>query len=142
MEIIEIIGFKPNEENSSKMVLYEMSVAAGYPIPVESSVEKEVDLNEFLVDHPATTFFARVQGLNMIHSGIRDNDILVIDSSMQPTDGRIVLVSMNNGLTVKIYREINGEAFLESQKQQFLPLTIGEIQFNIIGTVTKIIHSL
>ncbi len=124
------------------MVLYEMSVAAGYPIPVESGIEKEVDLNEFLVDHPASTFFARVQGLNMIHNGIRDGDILVVDSELQPTDGRIVLATMNNGLTVKIYREIGGEAFLESQKQQFLPLTIGEIQFNIIGTVTKIIHSL
>lgn len=142
MEVIEIIGFKPNEENKTKMILYEMSVAAGYPIPVESGIEKEVDLNEFLVAHPASTFFARVEGLNMIHAGIRDGDILVVDSSLQPEDGRIVLAKMNNGLTVKIFRLFDGEPFLESQKQQFLPLTIGEIQFEIIGTVTKIIHSL
>jgi DNA polymerase V len=142
MEIIEIIGFKPNEEIKNKMSLYEMSVAAGYPIPVESGVEREVDLNDFLVEHPASTFFARVQGLDMIHAGIRDGDILVVDSSAEPTDGKIVLATLNSGLTIKIYRIFDGEAFLESQKQQFLPLSIGEIEFKIIGTVTKIIHSL
>lgn len=142
MEIIEIIGFKPNEEMKNKLTLFEMSVAAGYPIPVESGIEKEVDLNEFLVEHPASTFFARVQGLDMIHSGIRDGDILVVDSAITPTDGKVILAVMNKCLTVKIYREFNGEAFLESQKHQFLPLSIGEIEFKIVGTVTKIIHSL
>ncbi len=142
MEVIEIIGFKPNDEYSAKMTLFEMSVAAGYPIPVESGIEKEVDLNEFLVEHPASTFFARVEGLNMIHAGIRDGDVLVVDSAIKPSDGKIVLVTLNSGLTVKIYREIDGDIFLESQKQQFLPLTVGEIEFEIIGTVSKIIHSL
>jgi DNA polymerase V len=142
MEEIEIIGFKPNDDNTYRMTLYEMSVAAGYPIPVESGIEKEVDLNEFLVERPASTFFARVKGLNMVHAGIRDGDILVVDSSVTPNDGKIVLVTLNNCLTIKIYREFEGEAFLESQKQQFLPLAIGEIEFNIVGTVTKIIHSL
>jgi len=39
-KLLKIIGFKPNEEIKNKMSLYEMSVAAGYPIPVESGVEK------------------------------------------------------------------------------------------------------
>ncbi|MBX3043934.1 MAG: LexA family transcriptional regulator [Candidatus Kapabacteria bacterium] len=142
MESIEIIGFKPNSDLNLKMTLYEMSVSAGYPIPVDSGIEKEVDLNEFLVEHPAATFFAKVNGLDMLNAGIRDGDILVVDSAVEPSDGKIVLAEMNNGLTVKIYREHDGEYFLESGKSQFLPLSIGEIQFNIIGTVTKIIHSL
>jgi DNA polymerase V len=142
LESIEIIGFRPNDDNRMKMTLYEMSVAAGYPIPVESGVEKEVDLNEFLVEHPASTFFAKVSGLDMLNAGIRDGDILVVDSAIEPNDGKIVLATLNKGLTVKIYREIDGEIFLESRKQQFLPLSIGELEFTIVGTVTKIIHSL
>jgi len=142
LESIEIIGFKPNEENAAKMTLYEMSVAAGYPVPVESGIEREVDLNEFLVDRPASTFFARVHGLDMVHQGIRDGDILVVDSALEPDDGRIVLAELNQGLTVKVYRIFDGEAFLESRNHQFLPLSIGDLEFNIIGTVTKIIHSL
>ncbi len=141
MEVIDIILFKPNSELSTKMPFFEMSVSAGIPVPVENDLQTEVDLNEYLVDHPATTFFAKVSGLNMQSQGIRDGDILIVDSSIVPDDGRLVLASMGNDLTVKIYREIDGEVYLESGNHKFLPLNIGEIEFNILGTVTKIIHS-
>lgn len=142
MEIIELMSFKPSDSSATKMVMFEVSVAAGIPIPVESGLEHEVDLNEFLVDHPATTFFARVTGVNMVHVGIRDGDILVVDSSIEPVDGRIVLAKLGDILTVKVIRAANGEVFLESHNHQFLPTQIGELEFEIIGTVTKIIHSL
>ncbi len=142
MEVIEIIGFKPNDEVSHKMPLFEMSVSAGIPIPVESDINSEVDLNEFLVEHPASTFFARVSGLNMQFAGIRDGDILIVDSSVIPQDGKLILASINSDLTVKIFREVDSEIYLESSNHKFLPLNIGELEFNIIGTVTKVIHSL
>lgn len=141
MEVIDIILFKPNSELSNRMPLFEMSVSAGIPIPVENDLQQEVDLNEYLVEHPATTFFAKVSGLNMQNYGIRDGDILIVDSAITPHEGRLVLASMENDLTVKIFREIDGEVYLESGNHKFLPLNIGEIEFNIMGTVTKIIHS-
>lgn len=142
MEIIQIIGFRPNEETSRKMPLFEMSVSAGIPVPVENDIEREIDLNEYLVEHPASTFFAKVSGLNLNFAGIRDGDILIIDSAVVPYDGKLVLVSVNSDLSVKMFREVDGEVFLESSNHQFLPLVVGEVEFNIIGTVTKIIHSL
>ncbi len=141
MEIIDIILFKPSSELNTKMPLFEMSVSAGIPIPVENDLQTEVDLNEYLVEHPATTFFAKVSGLNLQNYGVRDGDILIVDSSVVPIDGRLVLASMGNELTVKIYREIDNEVYLESGTHKFLPLNIGEIEFDLLGTVTKIIHS-
>lgn len=141
MEVIEILGYKPNDLLNKKVPLFEVSVSAGIPIPVDNDIKNEIDLNEFLIEHPATTFFARVSGLNMQSYGIRDNDILIIDSSIVPTNGRIVLATISNELTIKIYREIDGEIYLESNNQKFLPLHIGDAEFNILGTVTKIIRS-
>lgn len=143
MEVIEIYGFKLKEKQRIKLPFFETSVAAGVPNPIESDSCVEIDLNEYLVDHPASTFFAKVRGLNMVQQGIRDGDILVVDTSIEPVDQKIVLVTINGSLTVKIFREIDGEIFLESQNHQFLPIMMEPyLEFKIIGVVTKIIHSL
>lgn len=142
MDNFEIIGFSPS--GSARMPLFTMPVAAGVPLPAESDVEKEIDLNEFLVRHPAATFFARVKGSFAGSIGISDGDILVVDTAIEPSDGKYVLVSMNGELTVKIYRLAGeGEVYLVSSANQFLPLRIEPyVSFSIIGVVTKIIHSL
>jgi len=143
MEIIEIYGLKLKEKTNLRLPFFETTVAAGMPNPIESDNCVEIDLNELLVDHPASTFFAKVHGLNMIEQGIRDGDILVVDTSIEPSDSKIVLATINGTLTVKIYRELDGGIFLESPNHQFLPVMIEPyMEFKIIGTVTKIIHSL
>jgi len=141
MQKVEIIGFEPH--SNSKIPLFSMSVSAGVPVPVDNDIEKMIDLNEYLVQHPNATYFAKVTGDNMKMAGINDGDILIVDTHIEPTDGKIVLTTINNEVTVKYYRNIDGEEFLESHKGSFLPLNMGdEINYKIIGTVTKIIHSL
>ncbi|MGE5479426.1 MAG: S24 family peptidase [Chloroflexota bacterium] len=142
MATIEIIGFQPTE-GGSKLPFFEMSVAAGIPIPVEGSVSREVDLNEFLVERPSTTFFAKIHGDGLEHVGIASEDILIVDSSRKPADGKIVVVSAGGELSVKIFRKIAGEDFLETHNGAFLPTKIDPyMEFDIVGTVTKIIHTL
>ncbi len=141
MEITQIFGFQPHEGH--KLPLFTMSVSAGKPIPVDDDIETDIDLNEFLVDHPAATFFARVNGARMKGADIDDGDILIVDTSLPPKDGNVVVISMDGSLTVKVYREIDGDKFLESQNGQFLPLKIDPyMDLKPVGVVTKIIHSL
>jgi DNA polymerase V len=141
MEIIEIFGYLTN--SNLKMPFFTMSVSAGKPIPVESDIAKEIDLNEFLVEHPAATFFARVKGDSMKEYGIYDNDILIVDSSVNPEDGKLVIVSINGEFTIKIFRELNGKVFFESHNGSFLPaMNENYVELIALGTVTKIIHSL
>ncbi len=142
MSNFEIIGFLPKSDR--KIPFFTMSVAAGIPIPVEGDVDREVDLNDFLVERPAATFFVKVKGDMLQEVGISDNDILIIDTSIDPTDGKFVIASVNDELAVRFYREIEGERFLESHTGQFLSLDNDKalIEFQLLGTVTKVIHSL
>ncbi len=143
MEVIKIIGYQTAAGDYTKLPLFTMSVAAGVPTPVDTHIDKEIDLNEFLVDHPAATFFGKVSGDSLKHYGIRDNDILIVDTSVEPSDGKIVLASISGELSIKIYRVVEDEVYLESNDNHFLPLKIeGYMEFVLLGVVTKIIHSL
>jgi len=143
METIQIIGYQTSSGEYKKMPLYLMSVAAGTPTPADQTIEREIDLNEFLVQHPAATFFARVNGDKLKDFGINDGDILIVDTVIEPTDGKFVLASISGELTIKIFRKFGDVAYLQSAENQYLPLKIdGYIEFILLGVVTKIIHSL
>lgn len=141
MEIVEIFAFKPFIHN--KIPLYLMPVSAGKANPVENEIDKIIDLNEFLVEHPAATFFARIKGDTLKDAGINDDDILIVDTVLEPKDGKIVIASVNGDMTVKIYRFIDGVEYLQSQKDHFMPMKIEPyLEFVVVGVVTKVIHSL
>ncbi|MGZ8227493.1 MAG: LexA family protein, partial [Methylococcaceae bacterium] len=76
-------------------------VTAGFPSPGDDYIEKTLDLNELLIQKPAATFFARAEGLSMIDAGIFPNDVLVVDRSIEPAAGMIVICALNGELTVK-----------------------------------------
>ena len=81
------------------------TVVAGFPSPAEQYVEPPLDLNELLVKRPAATYFVRVAGDSMIGAGIQDGDLLVVDRSLRPADGDIIVASVDGEFTVKRYRE-------------------------------------
>ena len=80
------------------------SVVAGFPSPAEQYLEPPLDLNELLVKRPAATYFVRVEGDSMIGAGIRDKDLLVVDRSLTPANGDIIIASVDGEFTVKTYR--------------------------------------
>lgn len=81
------------------------TVVAGFPSPAEQYQEQPLDLNDLLVKRPAATFFVRVQGDSMIGAGITDGDLLVVDRSLRPADGDIIIACVDGDFTVKRYRE-------------------------------------
>ena len=80
------------------------SVVAGFPSSAEQYLEPPLDLNELLVKRPAATFFVRVEGDSMIGAGIRDKDLLVVDRSLTPANGDIIIAAVDGEFTVKTYR--------------------------------------
>ncbi len=141
MNEFSLIGYEPT--STVEVPFYLMSVAAGIPVPVESEViDKHLDLNEYLVEHPSATFFAKMNGDSPFISDIKSEDILVIDSAFEPHDGSLVVVDVNNSLTIRYYRVLDGEVFLESDNSQFMPIGISEmIDYKILGVVRKVVHS-
>lgn len=125
------------------MPLFTMSVSAGVPVSVDNDTVVQVDLNEFLIENPASTFFVKVRGKSAKYPEISDDDVLIVDEKIEPGDGSLVVVAFNGELSVKIFREFNGQKYLESADTKYLPMNIEPyMEFFLLGTVTKVIHSL
>jgi len=122
--------------------LFNSRVAAGFPSPADDYVEKTLDLNELLVQKPAATFFVRAEGESMIGAGIHNNDILVVDRSLEATPGRVVICALNGELTVKRLASQNGHLLLHAENPDYPDIPIhDELELVIWGVVTNVIHA-
>ena len=122
--------------------LFSGKVAAGFPSPADDYVEKTLDLNELLVQKPAATFFVRVQGESMLGAGIHPNDILIVDRSIEPVPGKIVICALNGELTVKRLERGNEHWQLKAENPAYADIIIHEeLELVIWGVVTNVIHS-
>ena len=127
--------------NRVRRPLFLVRIAAGFPSPADDYIEKNLDLNEHLIKHPSATFFVKVEGDSMINAGIHNGDILIVDRSLEVSDGKIIIAVINGELTVKrMYRE-KGKLFLVPENDNFKPLRVTEeMDFQVWGVVTSVIH--
>ena len=117
------------------------SVEAGFPSPADDYLERGIDLNEELIRNPAATDLVRVKGESMRDAGIHSGDTLIVDKSVTPSDRQIVVAMIDGEFTVKRFRKVNGQIFLEAENPTFQPIEVGEDQeLTIWGAVTYIIH--
>jgi DNA polymerase V len=131
------------QHNFYRLPLYAQAVAAGFPSPAEDDLEERLDLNEMLIKHPAATFFLRVAGVSMIKAGIHSGDILVVDRSLQPVHGRVVIAAVNGELTVKRLSIEGKRVRLVAENEAYPPIDITEeMDLRIWGVVTSVIHAL
>jgi DNA polymerase V len=123
--------------------LFSGKVSAGFPSPADDYVEKNLDLNELLVQKPAATFFVRAQGDSMLGAGIHPNDILVVDRSIEAVTGKVVICALNGELTVKRLVRVNEQWQLKAENSDYPDLVIyEELDMVIWGVVTNVIHAL
>ncbi|MBT7942156.1 MAG: translesion error-prone DNA polymerase V autoproteolytic subunit, partial [Alphaproteobacteria bacterium] len=85
----------------SALPFFATAVQAGFPSPADDYMEGALDLNEHLIRRPAATFFLRVLGDSMTGAGIHSGDLLIVDRSIHPIDGHIVIAVIDGELTVK-----------------------------------------
>ena len=135
--------FLPSQSPSRMpLPLFNGKVAAGFPSPADDYVEKNLDLNKLLVQKPAATFFVRAQGESMLGAGIHPNDILVVDRSIEPVPGKIVICALNGELTVKRLERENEQWQLKAENPAYADIVIHEeLEMVIWGVVTNVIHS-
>ncbi len=128
----------------SKSVKISGSVVAGFPSPAEQYLEPLglrlpskanafsadiLDLNELLVKRPAATYFVRVEGDSMVGAGIREGDLLVVDRSLRPADGDVIIASVDGDFTVKTYRRDKDGVRLESANAAYPVIHLRPGQF-------------
>ena len=129
------------QKGHKPLPLFSCSVAAGFPSPADDHLEGSLDLNEHLIRHPAATFFVRVSGDSMIKAGIHEDDILVVDRSIEPRNGKIIIAAVEGQLTVKRLNRTKGKTLLMPENDAYAPIEIADDNDMVIwGVVTSVIH--
>ena len=135
--------FKPCLSKPQAFPLYSSKVSAGFPSPADDNLEKSLDLNSYLIKRPAATFFVRVNGDSMINAGINDNDILVVDRSVKPSHGKVIIAVLDGQMTVKRLYKRSGKIILMPEKNLYKPIEIQDhMNMEIWGVVTSSVHFL
>jgi DNA polymerase V len=134
--------FIPEIGDRIELPMFLMSVSAGFPSPADDYLESKLDLNDYLVRNPSATFFVRVSGDSMIDAGIYDGDMLLVDRSLTPKDGSVVIAVINGELTVKRLIMQRNKVALHAENKKYDPIEITpEMSFEIWGVVSNVIHS-
>ena len=117
---------------------------AGFPSPADDYLDGEIDLGAFLIERPASTFLMRVAGESMRNAGILDGDLVVVDRSVAPQSGHVVVGVMDGEMTLKRFRRLkNGRAALQAENPDFPEFVIGEeIPAEIWGVVVGVVRKL
>ncbi|UQY45751.1 translesion error-prone DNA polymerase V autoproteolytic subunit [Erwinia sp. PK3-005] len=111
-------------------------VACGFPSPAQDYIEQRLDLNDLLVQRPSATYFVRVSGDSMIEGGIGDGDMLVVDSSLTPEHGDIVVAAVAGEFTVKKL-QLRPQVQLVPMNPAWQPIVVNsEEGLQIFGVVT------
>lgn len=140
-KIDRVLRFLHKRED--ELPLYGHAVPAGFPSPADDYAEGVLDLNTHLVREPTATFFVRARGDSMLGAGIHDGDLLVVDRSLEASDGKVVIVSINGELTVKRLRQSKWESWLVPENPDYPSITFQEQDdTHLWGVVTNVIHSL
>lgn len=124
----------------NKFPLYVNKISAGFPSPADDYIEQRLDLNLHLIKHPAATFFLRVSGDSMINAGIYSGDLLIVDKSLEPIDGKIIIAALDGELTVKRLYKKNQQIKLIAENPLYPAIEIREQDLIIWGVVTFVIH--
>lgn len=129
--------------NAFKVSLFAHTVRAGFPSPADDYVADTLDLNDHLMPRKEAAFLLRAKGDSMVGAGIHDGDILIIDRSITPTDGRVVIATLDGQFTVKTLEKKRGRIRLLPANPDFEPIEIkDEQELQIWGVVTNVIHSM
>ncbi len=129
-------------ETKLELPYVESGISAGFPSPALDFVDLTIDLNKHLIKHPSSTFYGRVKGQSLKKAGISDGDLLVIDKSLEPINGKIAVCFIDGEFTAKRIHKTNNELWLMPENDDYKPIKIDEeSSFMIWGIVTHVIKS-
>ena len=116
--------------------------ATGFGAAADDYMERGIDLNEQLIRNKPATFFMRVSGNSMINAGIYDGDIVIVDRSLKPQNGKIVIAVIDGEMLIRRYEKTMNSLRLIPETTKLSPIDISEfMDFKIWGVVSCIIRN-
>jgi len=115
--------------------------ATGFGAAADDYSERGIDLNEQLIMNKPATFFFRMNGDAMAHAGIQNRDVLIVDRSIKPANGKIIIAAVDGELFIRRYHQTMNSLSLVAESNNHKTIEIGEFtSFDCWGVVTCVIH--
>jgi len=134
--------YSVSTETTLDIPLVDQNISAGFPSPADDFLDISIDLNKELIKNPPATFFGRVNGDSMSDLGINDGDLLIIDKSVEPTDGRIAVCFIDGEFTLKTIKIEKDCCWLIPANKKYKPLKVTEDnEFVVWGIVLHVVKS-
>lgn len=137
-----------SDEGSPTMRLpyADMGIRAGFPSPAQDYMDKGFDIARELIDHPASTFVARVIGDSMVDADIAEGDLVIIDKSIRPCHNNVIVAYIDGEFTIKrldLSQRKKGIIWLRPANRGYNPIKITDLDnFKIWGVVTRLIKNM
>lgn len=134
---MKLILYSADLSTELNLAFADQGIRAGFPSPAQDYMADSIDLNHELIRHPATTFYARAVGDSMKGCGIDDGDLLVIDKSIEPQEGDIVVAFIDGEFTLKrVHLEPDGSClWLMPANDDYHPIRVTEANHFIVWGV-------
>lgn len=117
--------------------------ATGFGAAADDYAERGIDLNEQLIRNKPATFFLRVNSNAMIDAGIHTGDVVIVDRSLEPRNGSVIIAVLNGELLIRRLQIMeNGKRLLVPDSKKISAIEIdGASGFGVWGVVTFVIHT-
>ena len=141
--MIKLMIYSADCSTELPLIYADAGVRAGFPSPAQDYISSSIDLNKELIEHPASTFYAKVVGDSMMDEGITEGDILVIDRSVEPQHGDLAVCCLDGEFTLKRLRFTeSGALYLMPSNRKYHPIEITpDNEFMVWGVVLYTIKS-
>ena len=111
--------------------LHGQGVSAGNPQPPFGESAEKIDLNELMITNEIASFFCRVSGRSM-EPHMRDGDVQMVDKSIEPKAGKVVIAAINGEMTVKHLLVVDGQMTLNADNQNYPDVKVGDLDESMI----------
>lgn len=134
---------RPRAGKRVRVPLYQCRVPAGFPSPADDFIERNIDLNDWLIHNKLATYIVCVEGDSMAGE-INSGDRLIVDRSLEPKNKSVVIACVDGEMTVKrLHIEEDGKRFLVAANPNYPAIEInGHKEVSIWGVVTNCIRKM
>ncbi len=140
-EIIFDAAYKGSKQFNQHQV--RTADATGFGAAADDYAERGIDLNEQLVRNKPATFFMRVRGDAMINAGIHDGDVVIVDRSIRPVSGKVIIATLNGEMLIRRFEKAINKVRLIPETKKLAAIDIDPYaEFSVWGVVTYVIHAL
>ena len=142
MEVEKFFGSSYNGSKGFTQHHVPTANATGFGAAADDYMDRGIDLNEQLIRNKPATFFMRVSGSSMINAGIYNGDIVIVDRSLKPQNGKIVIAVIDGEMLIRRYEKTLNSLRLIPETPKLSPIEVSEFSdFKIWGVVIYIIRN-